>query len=160
MVAQKIEIQDFLLFYFIFLASKQAKTYTKPWSNSDTHNKNSKQNQNLNPIWKRESDHPQTHCHQIATHIYSNLHKPIVNPSPPTAATINLASIPTTKIQSKTKTHIQFERENQSERKRESEWEKENPTSPLLQTTTLSPSIYKPPRCHRRSSIHTTDVNL
>ena len=30
------KIQDFLLFYFIFLASKQAKTYTKPWSNSDT----------------------------------------------------------------------------------------------------------------------------
>ena len=31
-----LEIQDFLFFYFIFLASKQAKTYTKPWSNSDT----------------------------------------------------------------------------------------------------------------------------
>ena len=30
------EIQYFLLFYFIFLASKQAKTYTKPWLNSDT----------------------------------------------------------------------------------------------------------------------------
>ena len=31
-----LEIQNFLPFYFIFLASKQVKTYTKPWSNSDT----------------------------------------------------------------------------------------------------------------------------
>ena len=34
MIAQKFKI--FFSFYFIFLASKQAKTYTKPWSNSDT----------------------------------------------------------------------------------------------------------------------------
>ena len=30
------KIQDFFLFYFIFLSSKQAKTYTKSRSNSDT----------------------------------------------------------------------------------------------------------------------------
>ena len=31
-----LELQDFLIFYFVFLASKQVKTYTKPWSNLDT----------------------------------------------------------------------------------------------------------------------------
>ena len=85
---------------------------------------------------------------------------PPTTQQPPTTTTINLASIPTTKIKSKTKTHIQSERENRSERKRESELEKENSPSPPLQTTMPSPSITKPPRCHRRSSVHTVDVDL
>ena len=143
-----------------------------PWTYrcTDTHNKNLKQNQNLHQIWKRESEHPQTHCHQIATHISSNLPKPTVNPSPPTtqqsptAATMNLASIPTTKIQSKTKTHIQSERENRSERKRGLEWKKERESTIVatpshhavaadLQTTTLLSSIFSP--CYRFwSSVH------
>ena len=34
MVARKLKFQDFLLFSCIFLATKQTKTPTKPWSNS------------------------------------------------------------------------------------------------------------------------------
>ena len=151
---------------FHFLSIQTSKNIYKTMIKLRYPQQKLKQNQNLNLIWERESEHPQTHCHQNATHIYSNLRKPTVNPSPPTTqqpptiATINLASIPTTKIQSKTKTHIQFKRENRSERKRESELEKENSPSPPLQTTTPSPSITKPPRCHRRSSVHTVDVDL
>ena len=68
------------------------------------------------------------------------------------------------KIQSKTKTHIQSERENRSERKGGSEWEKDRESTIAatpnhhaiavdLQTTTLSPPIFSP-YCQFWSPIH------
>ena len=115
---------------FHFLSIQTSKNIYKTMIKLGYPQQKSKQKQNLNPIWERELEHPQTHCHQIATHIYSNLRKPTVNPSPPTqqpptAATINLASIPQQKFKAKLKPTSNLserirviERENRNERKR------------------------------------------
>ena len=110
-----------------------------PWTSrcTDTHNKNSKQNENLHPIWERESEHPQSHCHQIATHISSNL--PKINEPKPTS---NLRE----RIRVR-------EREDWNERERGLEWERERIG---MRERERIPHRYssKPPRRCRRSPNH------
>ena len=114
-----------------------------PWTSrcTDTHNKNSKQNENLHPIWERESEHPQSHCHQIATHISSNL--PKINEPKPTS---NLRE----RIRVR-------EREDWNEREREppiATAPNHHVVAADLQTTTMLPLIFSP--CYRfQSPVHT-----